>query len=71
MARVPVPCPGLFSLKMAKKWNCVTDHKKQEIIVKKHNRVWPFQDGTPVINVLDYDDSNLDLSEVPLEFFID
>jgi len=69
MARVPVPCPGLFSLKkIAKHWRCLTDDHAQEIVVKKFDRVWPCQDGTPAINVLDYDQDNTD---IPPEFFID
>ena len=71
IARVPVPCPGLFSLKMAKRWHCQTDHKAEQVIVKKYDRIWPFQNGTPVINVLDYDPDHIDFTDVPPEFFID
>jgi hypothetical protein len=71
IARVPVPCPGLFSLKMAKRWRCITDHHAQKIIVQKYDRVWPFQNGTPVINVLDFEEDKLDLTDIPPEFFIE
>ena len=71
IARVHVPCPGLFSLKMAKRWQCITDHAGQQIIVQKYNRTWPFQNGTPVINVLDFEEDKVDLTDVPPEFFIE
>ena len=69
MARVQVPCPALFSLQMAKKWQCTTRHGKQEIVVEKHNRTFPFEDETPYLNVLDFTDSTLDLTGVPTCFF--
>ena len=66
IARVPVPCPALFSLEAAKNWKCLTDHASECIIVQKFNRIWPFQDGTPYLNVLDYKDPNrVDLSSIP------
>jgi len=71
IARVPVPCPGLFSLKMAKRWRCITDHHAQKIVVQKYDRVWPFQNGTPVINVLDFEEDKLDFTDIPPEFFIE
>ena len=71
MAKVLVACPGLFSLQMAKKWHCMTDHARQEVVVKKYDRVYPFQNGTPYISILDYSDDTLDLSDVPLAFFPD
>jgi hypothetical protein len=56
---------------MAKRWRCITDHHAQKIIVQKYDRVWPFQNGTPVINVLDFDEDKLDLTDIPPEFFIE
>ena len=69
MARVPVPCPALFSLQMAKQWHCITDHCLEEVVVQKHGRRFPFHKGTPYLNVLDYTLENLDLTGVPKEFF--
>ena len=43
IARVPVQCPALFSLKMAKKWGCLTDHKNGQLIVKDHICTYDFQ----------------------------
>ena len=71
IARVQVPCPGLFSLKMAKKWECKTDHAGEKVEVLKFNKEFPFVGGTPVVDILDFDENNLDLSGVPEEFFID
>ena len=72
MARVPVPCPGLFSLKQAKKWQCVTDHAKEQLIVKRHGRTFDFEKSTPYIDILDFEpDQKLDFSDLPLEFFMD
>lgn len=65
MARVPVDCPGLFSLGMAQKWKCVTDHAEQTLTTKKCNRTYPFKKGTPYIDVLDFTLESLDLSKVP------
>ena len=70
IARVPVACPGLFSLKMAKKWDCMTDHGKQELVVQKHKCRIPFENGTPTVNILDFDPGTVDLSEIPDEMFI-
>ena len=71
MARVQVPCPALFSLKMAKAWDCMTYHAGEKLYIKKFDKEFPFVNGTPIVNILDYTEENLDLSTVPKEFFID
>ena len=71
MARVPVPCPALFSLDMAKTWKCITDHAAQELVIQKHNRRFPFEKLTPYLNVLDYTPETLSLTGVPKCFFMD
>ena len=55
---------------MAKKWQCLTDHGNEQVIVKKYDRVHPFLNGTPYIDILDYNEENLDLSSVPDGFFV-
>ena len=70
MARVPVPCPGLFSLDLAKLWECITDHANEQLVVQKYKRVWPFEHGTPYLNMLDFTPETLDLTGVPSDFFL-
>ena len=70
MARCTVPCPPLFSLKMAKLWDCSTHHGRQELTVGKYNKTFPFIGGVPYVDILDFDPATVDLSEVPLDFFI-
>ena len=71
MARCSVPCPPLFSLKLAKRWNCSTHHGRQELTVGKFDKTFPFVNGVPYVDILDFDPGTVDLSEVPSDFFID
>ena len=64
IAECTVPCPVLFSLEMAKKWQAQTDHANSNIYLKKYDVTIPFQNGTPYIDVLDIRDTT-DYSRVP------
>jgi hypothetical protein len=54
IALLEVPCPPLFSLGMAKKWACKTDHEVGVIEIKKFNHKVYFSD-TPYLNILEID----------------
>ena len=53
IAEVTVPCPCLFSLAMAKKWQIITNHVKQRIHLGLFKHDIPFVDGVPYIDVFD------------------
>ena len=59
-------------MKQAKKWECMTDHANEQLVVKKHNCTFPFEKGTPYIDVLDIPSGqDIDFTGMPPEFFLD
>jgi DNA uptake protein ComE-like DNA-binding protein len=71
IAFVKVPCPPLFSLSMAAKWDCITNHKEKIVTLGKYDHKIPFKNGvTPYVDVFDFPE-NLDKSTVPNIFRIE
>ena len=73
IAECTVPCPPLFSLGMAEKWECISDHKKKQLILGKYRVTIPFRKSTPYLDVLDLDvvsKETIDLTEVPIDFIL-
>ena len=51
IARLPVPCPGLYSKKMMKQWKHVLDFDTQETHIKEFNLTYPFKDTVPILDI--------------------
>ena len=70
IAEVEVPCPPLFSLGMAKAWECTTKHSadKSYIHIGKHHKNIYFTD-TPYIDIMDIQDlsQSKDKENIPAE----
>ena len=51
IARLPVPCPGLYSKKMMRQWKHVLDFDAQETHIKEFNLTYPFKDTVPILDI--------------------
>jgi hypothetical protein len=68
IAMVPVPCPPLFSLGMAKQWKCRTDHENDTIHIGVFNHTINFTD-TPYVNIFEKTkDGKMVVSDCPRDF---
>ena len=67
IARLPVPCPGLYSKKMMKQWKHVLDFDKQETYIKEFNLTYPFKDTVPILDIFQMPD-RLAPQDVPPRF---
>jgi len=68
IAMVPVPCPPLFSLGMAKQWKCRTDHENDTIHIGVFNHTINFTD-TPYVNIFEKTkDGKIMVDDCPRDF---
>ena len=51
IARLPVPCPALYSKRMMKQWKHVLDFDKQETRIGEFNLTYPFKDTVPILDI--------------------
>ena len=57
IARIPVPCPGLYSKRMMKMWKYRLDFEKEETVVGAFGLTYPFKDGIPILDIFQMPDS--------------
>jgi hypothetical protein len=67
MAECTVPCPPLFSLKMAATWKCVTNHADKYMYIGAFDVKIPFRNGTPYLDIFDWGNVP-NMSSVPEEY---
>ena len=67
IARLPVPCPGLYSKKMMKQWKHVLDFDAQVTHIKEFNLTYPFKDTVPILDIFQMP-SELRIKDIPPRF---
>ena len=55
IAECTAPCPTLFSINTAKRWQIVSDHGRQSLYLGAYDKTFAFQDGTPYIDIFELD----------------
>ena len=56
IARIPVPCPALYSKRMMKLWKHVLDFDKQITRIGSFGLTYPFKDSVPLLDVFQMPD---------------
>ena len=67
IARLPVPCPGLYSKKMMKQWKHVLDFDAQVTHIKEFDLTYPFKDTVPILDIFQMPDE-LRQQDIPPRF---
>ena len=70
IARIPKPCPVLFSTDVLREWGGVMDLEKQVTILRKLDSTQPFKEGIPFINIFNVI-RELDWETIPQEYWVD
>ena len=64
IARLPVPCPALYSKRMMKQWKHVLDFDKQETRIGEFDLTYPFKDTIPILDIFQMP-QQLERKEIP------
>ena len=67
IARLPVPCPGLYSKQMMIQLKHVLDFDKQETRIGAYGLSYPFKDSVPILDIFQMPDK-LDVQDIPPRF---
>ena len=70
IARIPKPCPVLFSTDVLREWGGVMDLENQVTILRKLDSTQPFKEGIPFINIFSVI-KELDWETIPQEYWVD
>ena len=67
IARLLVPCPGLYSEEMMRQWKHILDFDKQETFVKEFGLTFPFKDTVPILDIFQMPEK-LSIADIPPRF---